>query len=134
MTLSYRALQYLSVIGVAPRWIDLLLLILTGACLFVGGMGCVIGVMFATWQPFAVSVVAFVITGLIFWWSNNFRHRKEMSGSDSIPGEVQLLEHLSEPSRPLLVIPIDTPKRVIPIDPPICATADPKRTSDASGL
>lgn len=108
--LSYRAVRYLPFIGIAPKWMDRLLILATAVVLFFG-MGATL-IVFLAESPEAkliaglVAVIGWAATFALFWWSNNFRHKRPVSVNDPIPGPIE---------GPMRVMPVAPPMPVIPV-------------------
>lgn len=86
--LDYRAIRFVIRVGVAPKWIDLILLAGTAVCVFVALIGSVYFVAMAgnnsrpTWSFFLALTLAFIGWGgtyMMYRWSNAFRARRAVS-------------------------------------------------------
>ncbi|MEM8875146.1 MAG: hypothetical protein AAGD32_12925 [Planctomycetota bacterium] len=78
--LSYRTVRWISVVGIAPRWVDLALLaVATGAT--VGVFCTFFGVLLADGWAFRLlwaggCAICLALVATTAWWSNHFKHRR----------------------------------------------------------
>jgi hypothetical protein len=105
--LSYRAVVWQWTVGVAPKWADLLLILVAGAAVFVAMMMMLMaavamqdGTWRVVWVAVPVSLFAWGIVGLIWFWSMHFRHRAPMSTAEAEEDEIPLASVASKPEPP----------------------------------
>jgi hypothetical protein len=137
--LSYRALKWMSTVGVAPKWADALLLLLVGAMLFVGMFAPILFFMNGSqhYLLLLLAVAAWGATYGIWYWSNHFRHRVPVSVQDSLPtppeppalpDEVTNETPVQRASRLAMLPPLPPsagPQRVIPLATPVQVQEEP---------
>ena len=101
--LSYRALKWMSTVGVAPRWADALLLVLVAALVFVGLSTLILSLISeGALILLPISLLAWAGVFGIWYWSNHFKHKVAVSVHEAAEAEV-----MPAAAAPLKVLPIE---------------------------
>ena len=107
--LNYRALRWMSTVGIAPQWADWLLLAAVAVSVFFT-MGPIVLVIAndAPWFVLLISIPAGFATWGFWHWSNHFKYRR--------PVNIQNHLESATPAAAIPVLPVDQPLPVLPIE------------------